>query len=277
MLKGQPSTSSSASLGATTASSALRRSLRSSPHESEEEPDELSDPRPWETRAPLRNYGSSREVHSGSVSHHLDGGRTAELPMHLDENEARRRFPVEKTNGVEEKQPVEADDQGKWAKGHGPGPGVGGRRGLPPKQRVDGWVGQHPCLWTYSLIGQRGFLFEHEEWIWAAIYTSLSMITRFWRIGEANYVVWDEASFSPVWMWSSLSRPTLASSAHITSTEISTLTSTHLWAKCLSVLPGFCQDMAEASISSQASSIPRTFPTLPCESCSQASEPLWCQ
>lgn len=33
---------------------------------------------------------------------------------------------------------------------------------------------------------------EHEEWIWTGIYTLLSMITRFWRIGAASYVVWDE-------------------------------------------------------------------------------------
>lgn len=36
---------------------------------------------------------------------------------------------------------------------------------------------------------------EHEEWVWAGVYTLLSMITRFWRIGAANYVVWDEAHF----------------------------------------------------------------------------------
>lgn len=32
------------------------------------------------------------------------------------------------------------DDQGKWEKGYLAGPGVGGRRGLPPKQRIAGWV-----------------------------------------------------------------------------------------------------------------------------------------
>ena len=30
--------------------------------------------------------------------------------------------------------------------------------------------------------------------IWAVIYTGLSMLTRFWHIGAANYVVWDEVS-----------------------------------------------------------------------------------
>jgi dolichyl-phosphate-mannose-protein mannosyltransferase len=32
------------------------------------------------------------------------------------------------------------DDQGKWAKGHFAGPGIGGKRGLPPRQRMPGWV-----------------------------------------------------------------------------------------------------------------------------------------
>jgi len=35
------------------------------------------------------------------------------------------------------------DDQGKWEKGHGAGPGIGGRRGLPPRQRTGGWVSSH--------------------------------------------------------------------------------------------------------------------------------------
>lgn len=39
---------------------------------------------------------------------------------------------------------------------------------------------------------KRGLMVEHEEWIWTGIYTLLSVITRFWRIGAANYVVWDE-------------------------------------------------------------------------------------
>lgn len=36
---------------------------------------------------------------------------------------------------------------------------------------------------------------EHEELIWTGVYTLLSMITRYWRIGAANFVVWDEAHF----------------------------------------------------------------------------------
>ena len=37
---------------------------------------------------------------------------------------------------------------------------------------------------------------EFEDPIWALIYTILAMITRFWRIGAANYVVWDEVSLA---------------------------------------------------------------------------------
>lgn len=40
-------------------------------------------------------------------------------------------------------------------------------------------------------------MIEHDEWIWTGVYTLLSMITRYWRIGAANYVVWDEVSQSP--------------------------------------------------------------------------------
>lgn len=42
---------------------------------------------------------------------------------------------------LEERQKLlSPDDQGKWDKGHGAGPGIGGRRGLPPRQRQEGWV-----------------------------------------------------------------------------------------------------------------------------------------
>lgn len=51
-----------------------------------------------------------------------------------------------------------------------------------------------------SLTLQQGIYAEYEEWIWAAVYTILSMITRFWRIGAANYVVWDEVSFRICWI-----------------------------------------------------------------------------
>ncbi|WVF69639.1 hypothetical protein IAT40_004418 [Kwoniella sp. CBS 6097] len=96
--------------------------------------------------------------------------------------ETRRRFG-EKESILAEREGEKTellDDQGKWEKGHGAGPGIGGRRGLPPRQRIGGW---------------RGILVEHEELIWTTVYTCLSMITRYWRIGAANYVVWDEAHF----------------------------------------------------------------------------------
>jgi dolichyl-phosphate-mannose-protein mannosyltransferase len=41
---------------------------------------------------------------------------------------------------------------------------------------------------------QRGFVAEWESVIWTAVYTLLSIFTRFWQIGTANYVVWDEVS-----------------------------------------------------------------------------------
>ena len=74
---------------------------------------------------------------------------------HLDENETRRRTgtgvngatsqPVygEKLGlgGANEKEGLmDEDASGKWGKPHGAGPGVGGRRGLPPRQRLVGWV-----------------------------------------------------------------------------------------------------------------------------------------
>ena len=49
----------------------------------------------------------------------------------------------------EEKAGLIEDDQGKWAKGYGAGPGSGGRRGLPPKRRIDGWVGRLLRLGCY--------------------------------------------------------------------------------------------------------------------------------
>jgi dolichyl-phosphate-mannose-protein mannosyltransferase len=30
--------------------------------------------------------------------------------------------------------------------------------------------------------------------VWTAVYTLLAMFTRYWKIGWANYVVWDEVS-----------------------------------------------------------------------------------
>ena len=79
-------------------------------------------------------YGSSRESHPA-----LSLDQSADLPLY-DDMETRRRYgDREVVSEISEKAEL-LDDQGKWAKGHGAGPGVGGRRGLPPKQRVEGWV-----------------------------------------------------------------------------------------------------------------------------------------
>ena len=122
------------------ASTALRRTLRSSPALSDD--DDIADPRPWETRSPLKSYGSSS--HSSHPSHpstHSPASHTANLPLY-DSMETRRRYgEKESVEGlVGEKIGLMEDDQGKWAKGHGAGPGIGGRRGLPPRQRPQGWV-----------------------------------------------------------------------------------------------------------------------------------------
>ncbi|KAL7419324.1 Dolichyl-phosphate-mannose--protein mannosyltransferase 2 [Cryptotrichosporon argae] len=133
---------------------------------------DLADPRPWETRVPPSTYGTSR-----AASQHPP------LPLYsseMDENTARRRYADKKVTHAEDEKEELLDDQGKWGKAQGAGPGLGGRRGLPPKQRLPGW---------------RGMYQEHEELFWTITYTLLSMLTRFWRIGTANYVVWDEAHF----------------------------------------------------------------------------------
>lgn len=79
----------------------------------------------------------------------------------------------------------EDDDggQGKqWgSKGFGPGMGMGGRRGLPPQR-------PKPVTWQQHLV-------YHEEIVWTVVYTLLAMFTRYYKIGIANYVVWDEAHF----------------------------------------------------------------------------------
>jgi hypothetical protein len=102
---------------------------------------------------------------------------------------------------------------------------------------------------------------EHEEWVWTGVYTLLSMITRYWRIGAANYVVWDEVSkarlphtvlLGPVTTRAMLSvcmslcallttprRPISASSDPTTSTATSTLTYTPHSARCSSASPVF--------------------------------------
>jgi dolichyl-phosphate-mannose-protein mannosyltransferase len=147
------------------ATTSLRRTLRSNPlHESDD--DDVSDPRPWETRGPLNLYGSSKDhLHhhqSQSIAH--EGSPVGDLHLPLYEMETRRRTNVNpSSNGAygekesvmsmapglgmgtgEEKELMQDDgDSGKWGKGYGVGPGHGGRRGLPPRQkRIPGWVGR---------------------------------------------------------------------------------------------------------------------------------------
>ncbi|KAJ9100110.1 hypothetical protein QFC19_005790 [Naganishia cerealis] len=78
---------------------------------------------------------------------------------------------------------AEDDDTGKvWgSKGYGAGPGRGGRRGLPPVTI------RNPKNWKEWIV-------YHEEWVWTGVYTFLAMLTRYWKIGWADYVVWDEVS-----------------------------------------------------------------------------------
>jgi len=136
--------SKTSSTSSTSASTALRRTLRSERERDLSDEDDLADPRPWETRAPLKLYGSSPDAHPTHPALN-DPAEGADLPLY-DDMEARKRYGGKEANqmaDVEEKTEL-LDDQGKWAKGHGAGPGVGGRRGLPPRQRVGGWVSS--CL-----------------------------------------------------------------------------------------------------------------------------------
>ena len=129
--------SKTSSISSTSASTALRRTLRSDRENSEE--NDLADPKPWETRFPLKLYGSSRDVYHSAHPALNNIGTGHDLPLY-DDMEARRRYgEKEVAQSVEEKTEL-LDDQGKWGKGHGVGPGAGGRRGLPPRQRVGGWV-----------------------------------------------------------------------------------------------------------------------------------------
>lgn len=144
-----------------TATSSLRRTLRSNPshlhgndHESD---DDVSDPRPWETRGPLNLYGSSKDNLNLHQSTYNDRSTSPVGDLPLYEMETRRRVVTpapgpgygEKESvmglGMEGKellQPQDDGDSGKWGKGYGVGPGYGGKRGLPPRQkRIPGWVG----------------------------------------------------------------------------------------------------------------------------------------
>jgi dolichyl-phosphate-mannose-protein mannosyltransferase len=165
-------TTSSSSSSAHSALSAVRRTLRPSPSPSLEragadvdvddedqelELADLADPRPWETRAPLKHYGSHHSVHSADHGHlplykdsygngpgHGPGnghGDSAGIGMETRQRRAQAQAQYgEKEGDVTVSETDVLDDQGKWQKGHLAGPGVGGRRGLPPKQRIPGWV-----------------------------------------------------------------------------------------------------------------------------------------
>lgn len=111
--------------------------------------EDIHDPRPWESFKHPGTYGSLPAQLGSNLALISDTGPN--LPMyHSDENESRRRLagqPVvygEKEGlvggGGEKQGLVEEDVAGKWGKPHGAGPGVGGRRGLPPRQRLVGWV-----------------------------------------------------------------------------------------------------------------------------------------
>lgn len=148
-----PSSSNTSSVSSAQAS--LRRTLRTprsrdSLHADSD--DDLADPRPWESRAPLHTYGSERAQHnphpSLGNSSPVGRGEDLNLPIFDMASETRRRYGEKDTvmgetfgeKGGLVQQGVDDDDSGKWAKGHGAGPGFGGRRGLPPRQRVEGWV-----------------------------------------------------------------------------------------------------------------------------------------
>lgn len=85
--------------------------------------DDIADPRPWETRVAPSTYGSALPAHTASG-----------VPS--ESGEALPLFSMD----AEKEQLLQQDDSGKWDKGHGAGPGIGGRRGLPPRQRLEGWV-----------------------------------------------------------------------------------------------------------------------------------------
>jgi dolichyl-phosphate-mannose-protein mannosyltransferase len=136
------------------ATTSLRRTLRSNPHHShshESDDDDVSDPRPWETRGPLNLYGSAKDNYHSSIANERDSP-IGDLPLY--EMETRRRTNIPSATGYGEKevdmglgekellqQVVDDGDSGKWGKGFGEGPGYGGKRGLPPRQkRVPGWV-----------------------------------------------------------------------------------------------------------------------------------------
>jgi dolichyl-phosphate-mannose-protein mannosyltransferase len=160
----QRSNKTSLSSRSNNATTSLRRTLRTSTHESDD--DDVSDPRPWETRGPLNLYGSAKDNYHQSLAHERDSP-VGDLPLY--EMETRRRAnaapitgygekEVTMGLGLGEKQPlqmVDDGDSGKWGKGFGEGPGYGGKRGLPMRQkRVPGWVSLMSA--RNAWIGQAG-------------------------------------------------------------------------------------------------------------------------
>lgn len=153
---------------------------RSSSHSfADEDSDPLLDPRPWETQRHPRQYGSLPPKYQENHILAAGDYSEKNLPMyHTEENEPRRRHAAAAGSGVSAAGTADGgassaltagpagqgaygqaegaaagkygekgellfdvdDDQGKWMKGYGAGPGVGGRRGLPPRQRLTGWV-----------------------------------------------------------------------------------------------------------------------------------------
>lgn len=265
--------SHSASMQRTTASSsshsqattALRRTLRSqssfqgqtSGGNQDSDEDDISDPRPWEKRASLKLYGSKKD--SGNP----------DLPLYNSEDmEARRRFGEKEdvvAASITEKEELLDDDQGKWMKGHGPGPGVGGRRGLPPRQRLTGWVG-HTSKST--LMKARGICGIRRMDLGGSVYFASTVDAvvenrscKLRRVGRGGMAYRSDADFRRI--SESLDR--------IISIEISISMFTLLSARCWLVWRVSCLGMEVVSTSSPVWSTPQMSPTPQCEYCSHCS------
>jgi hypothetical protein len=160
------------------------------------------------------------------------------------------------------------DDTGKaWgSKGFGAGPGKGGRRGLPPVTT------RHPTNW-------REWVVYHEEWVWTGVYTLLAMLTRYWKIGWADYVVWDEVCFRRSLfqlLFTSFPRHTLGNSVRITSTVTFTLTCIPHSARCSSVSRDSCPDTTAGLNSNQENTIRKPYHIPLCVSSWQRLVSGWC-
>jgi dolichyl-phosphate-mannose-protein mannosyltransferase len=146
----------------------------------------------------------------GASTYHARHQQEADLPLyHMQEDITRRRVP--RGNGARsdvdhdqsELEPLNKggydDEKHAYAKMNTPkSTGMGGgriRRGpLPPPSNLVSpryTFSQHHG----SDCGQREFFEQNIEHIAPVIYTLLSCWTRFYRIGKADNVVWDEAHF----------------------------------------------------------------------------------